>query len=73
MYDALVCNSLLAAAAESFFSILTWVFIRRRDWTTRRQVCRDIARWITDGYNTRRLYSTFDITSPADYEQASND
>ena len=58
------------AAAESFFSTLTWELIRRRDWTTRRQARRDIARWITDWYNTRRLHSTLDMTSPTDYEQA---
>lgn len=61
------------AAAESFFSTLTWELIRRRDWTTRRQARRDIARWITDWYNTRRLHSTLDMTSPTDYEQANTD
>ena len=33
----------------------------------------DIARWITDWYNTRRLHSTLDMTSPIDYEQANTD
>ena len=61
------------AAAESFFSTLTWELIRRRDWQTRRQARRDIARWITDWYNTRRLHSTLDMTSPTDYEQANTD
>lgn len=61
------------AVAESFFSTLTWELIRRRDWTTRRQARRDIARWITDRYNTRRLHSTLDMTSPTDYEQAKTD
>lgn len=60
------------AVAESFFSTLTWELIRRRDWQTRRQARRDIARWITDWYNTRRLHSTLDMTSPTDYEQANN-
>ncbi|MYA26341.1 MAG: IS3 family transposase [Acidimicrobiales bacterium] len=61
------------AVAESFFSTLTWELIRRREWTTRRQARRDIARWITDWYNTQRLHSTLDMTSPTDYEQANND
>lgn len=61
------------AAAESFFSTLTHELIRKRHWATRRQARRDIARWITDWYNTRRLHSTLDMTSPTDYEQANTD
>ncbi|WP_419551994.1 integrase core domain-containing protein [Candidatus Poriferisodalis sp.] len=61
------------AAAESFFSTLTHELIRRRRWITRRQARRDIARWITDWYNTRRLHSTLDMTSPTDYEIANTD
>ncbi len=61
------------APAESFFSTLTHELIHRRAWHTRRQARRDIARWITDWYNTRRLHSTLDMTSPTDYEQANND
>ena len=60
------------AAAESFFSTLTHELIHKRHWTTRRQARRDIARWITDWYNSRRLHSTLDMTSPIDYEQANN-
>lgn len=60
------------AAAESFFSTLTHELIHRRTWATRRQARRDIARWITDWYNPRRLHSTLDMTSPIDYEQANN-
>ncbi|WP_420609180.1 IS3 family transposase [Candidatus Poriferisodalis sp.] len=60
------------AAAESFFSTLTHELIHKRHWATRRQARRDIARWITDWYNTRRLHSTLDMTSPTDYEQANN-
>ena len=61
------------AAAESFFSTLKRELVHRRHWATRRQARRDIARWITDWYNTRRLHSTLDMTSPIDYEQANND
>lgn len=58
------------AAAESFFSTLKRELVHRRQWATRRQARRDIAAWLTDWYNPRRLHSTLDMTSPIDYEQA---
>ncbi|WP_419945509.1 IS3 family transposase [Candidatus Poriferisodalis sp.] len=61
------------AAAESLFSTLTHELLYQRDWATRRQARRDIARWITDWYNTRRLHSTLDMTSPTDYENTNTD
>ena len=64
--------ALEAAAAESFFSSLTHELVNRRTWRTRRQARADVTAWITDWYNTRRLHSTFDMTSPNDYEQANN-
>ncbi len=60
-------------AVESFFSTLTHELLHRRDWATRRQARRDIARWITDWYNTRRLHSTLDMISPTDYESTKTD
>ena len=56
--------------AESFFSTLQHELADRRSWATRRQARQDIAAWITDWYNTRRLHSTLDMTSPTDYELA---
>ncbi|WP_419947285.1 IS3 family transposase [Candidatus Poriferisodalis sp.] len=61
------------AAAESLFSTLTHELLYQRDWATRRQARQDIARWITDWYNTRRLHSTLDMTSPTDYENTNTD
>lgn len=58
------------AAAESFFSTLTHELIDRRRWATRAQARRDIATWISDWYNPRRLHSTNNMTSPIDREQA---
>ena len=58
------------AAAESFFSTLQHELVNQNNWATRCQARRDIAAWITDWYNTRRLHSTLDMTSPTDYELA---
>ena len=46
------------AAAESFFSTLQHELVNQNTWATRCQARRDIAAWITDWYNTRRLHST---------------
>ena len=58
------------AAAESFFSTLQHELISRRRWHTRDQARADIAAWIDTWYNTRRLHSTNNMTSPIDHEQA---
>ena len=58
------------AAAESFFSTLQHELISRRRWRTRDQARRDIAAWIDTWYNTNRLHSTNNMTSPTDHELA---
>ncbi|WP_423916788.1 IS3 family transposase [Candidatus Poriferisodalis sp.] len=58
------------AVAESFFSTLQHELVNHNNWATRCQARRHIAAWITDWYNTRRLHSTLDMTSPTDYELA---
>lgn len=57
------------AAAESFFSTLHHELISRRRWQTRDQARRDIAAWIDTWYNTRRLHSANNMTSPTDHEK----
>ena len=58
------------AAAESFFSTLQHELIFRRRWRTRDQARQDIAAWIDTWYNTNRLHSTNNMTSPTDHELA---
>ena len=58
------------AAAESFFSTLQHELISKRRWRTRDHARRDIAVWIDTWYNTKRLHSTNNMTSPLDYELA---
>ena len=56
------------AAAESFFSTLQHELISRCRWQTRDQARADIAAWIDTWYNTRRLHSANNMTSPTEHE-----
>ena len=65
-----VGSALDNAAAESFFSTLQHERLSRRHYRTRDQARHDIATWIDTWYNTKRLHSTNNMTSPLEYELA---
>ncbi len=56
------------AVAEAFFATLKKELTRRRAWPTRRELQSAVFAWIEGWYNRRRLHSTLDYLSPADYE-----
>jgi putative transposase len=58
------------AVAESFFHSLKVELIYGRRLTSREEAMSAIFRYIEGYYNTKRLHSSLDYTSPADYEQA---
>ena len=57
------------AVAESFFAILKRELTDRVLWLTRADLRRALFAFIDGWYNTRRLHSALDYTSPADYER----
>lgn len=60
------------AAAESFFGTLKREHANRRHWATRADARRDLIRWIEGWYNQRRLHSSINYNSPAEYEAKVN-
>jgi transposase InsO family protein len=56
------------AVAESFFSSLKLELVDRRSWATRAQARRAIFEYIEVFYNLRRLHSSLDYLTPAEYE-----
>ena len=58
------------AVAESFFASLKKERVQWRHYQTRAEAQRDILDYIVMFYNSRRLHSTLDYTSPNDYESA---
>ncbi|MFI0730257.1 IS3 family transposase [Streptomyces sp. NPDC021225] len=56
------------AVSEAFNSVLKVEYVHRHTFTTRTAARIRIATWITDFYNTRRLYSVCHWKSPIDYE-----
>ncbi len=56
------------AVAESFFSSLKVELVDRRSWATRAQVRRAIVDYIEAFYNRRRLHSSLEYLTPAEYE-----
>nr|MDQ3643430.1 IS3 family transposase [Actinomycetota bacterium] len=56
------------AVAESFFSSLKLELIDRRAWVTRAQVRRAVVDYIEVFFNRRRLHSSLNYLSPAEYE-----
>jgi putative transposase len=56
------------AVCEAFFASLKKELTRQRSWPTRRELQTAIFAWIEGWYNRRRLHSTLDYLSPADYE-----
>jgi putative transposase len=58
------------AVAESFFASLKKERVQWRHYQTRAEAQQDILDYIVMFYNSRRLHSTLDYTSPNDYESA---
>jgi transposase InsO family protein len=56
------------AVAESFFATIKRELIDGRSWPTRAGLHRAVFDYIEGWYNTRRLHSTLDYLSPAEYE-----
>ncbi len=56
------------AVTESFFASLKKERVHWRHYQTRAEAQRDILDYIVMFYNSRRLHSTLDYTSPNDYE-----
>ena len=56
------------AVAESWFSTLKSELIYRHSWATRAQAKRAVSGYIEIFYNRKRLHSSLDYLSPADYE-----
>lgn len=57
------------AAMESFFATLKKELVYQRRWLTRDQARSELFEWIEARYNRRRLHSTLDYCSPAEYEE----
>lgn len=58
------------AVAEAWFATLKVELIDRRSWATRAQARRATFEFIEVFYNRKRLHSSLNYTSPADYETA---
>jgi putative transposase len=56
------------AVAESFFSSLKLELTDRRPWATRAQVRRAVVDYIEVFFNRRRLHSSLNYLTPAEYE-----
>jgi putative transposase len=54
--------------AESFFATIKRELIDTRAWPTRAGLRAAVFDYIEGWYNTRRLHSSLDYMSPADYE-----
>jgi putative transposase len=56
------------AVAESFFASLKLELIDRHSWATRTQVRREVFDYVEVFFNRRRLHSSLDYLTPAEYE-----
>lgn len=56
------------AVAESFFATLKLELIDRQSWATRAQVRRAVFEFVEVFYNRKRLHSSLNFLSPAEYE-----
>lgn len=61
------------AVAESFFATIKRELIDTRAWPTRAGLRRAVFEYIEGWYNTRRLHSSLDYMSPAEYEARIHD
>jgi transposase InsO family protein len=56
------------SVAESWFGTMKRELAHRRRWATRADARRDLIRWIEGWFNSRRLHSSNNYTSPIDWE-----
>ena len=56
------------AAAESFFGSLKRELAHRQRWATRAEARRAVIRWIEGWFNSRRLHSSLNYTTPIETE-----
>lgn len=56
------------AMAESFWATLKVEFYYRRSWLSRAEAKREVARWMTEVYNSRRRHSALGMLSPLQFE-----
>jgi transposase InsO family protein len=56
------------AAAESFFGSLKRELAHRQRWTTRAEARRAVIRWIEGWFNSRRLHSSLNYSTPNETE-----
>ena len=56
------------AVAESFFATIKRELIDTRSWPTREGLRRAVFDYIEGWYNTKRLHSSLDYCSPAEWE-----
>jgi putative transposase len=61
------------AVAESFFATIKRELISTRSWPTREGLRRAVFDYIEGWFNTRRLHSSLDYCSPAEWEAAHRD
>jgi putative transposase len=61
------------AVAESFFATIKRELISTRSWPTREGLRRAVFDYIEGWFNTRRLHSSLDYRSPAEWEAAHRD
>jgi len=56
------------AVGESFFATIKRELIETRSWPTRAELSSAVFDYIEGWYNTKRLHSSLDYMSPAEYE-----
>lgn len=56
------------AVAESFFATLEWELVQDVNWATRNQASHDLFEYIEIWYNRKRLHSSPDYLTPAEYD-----
>ena len=56
------------ATAESFSSRLKTEFYDRKNWRTRNEAQKAVARWIEIVYNRRHRHSSIGMVNPVDFE-----
>ena len=56
------------AAAESFFGSLKRELAHRQRWATRAEARRAVIRWIEGWFNSRRLHSSLNYSTPIEAE-----
>ena len=66
--DRVLLQARSNAVAESFFATIKRELIDTRSWRTREGLRHAVFEYIEGWYNTRRLHSSLNYLSPAEYE-----